>query len=111
MILAGGATHLPIVSEVVKELFPGAQIYDQINKDHVVITGAGILAADITRKKEGKKPMLLINVTPMSIGMEVNDGEMFVLIPRDTSIPTMKKHTFTTTEDNQEAIIVRIYEG
>lgn len=102
---------MPIITDLIKELFPNAQLYDQINKDHVVITGAGMLATDITEKKEGKKPMLLINVTPMSIGMEVNDGEMFVLIPRDTSIPTMKKHTFTTTEDNQDAIIVRIYEG
>ena len=113
VVLAGGATHSPIVSQLVKETFPGKEVNRSVDPDQAVVMGAGILALDISGDSKNKQPtsLLLINVLPMSLGIETADGAMCTLLPRDTSIPTVRKHTFTTTEDNQEVLIVTIYEG
>lgn len=111
VILAGGATHSPIVGEVVQGLFPDVKLTNTMDKDQVVIHGAGLLAADLDNPKEGQNQVLLINVQPISLGFEGENGQMLVLIPRDTSIPTMRTHRFTTTEDNQEGILVTVFEG
>jgi heat shock protein 1/8 len=113
VVLAGGATHSPVVSQLVKQTFPGKEVNRSVDPDQAVVMGAGILALDISGDSKNKQPtsLLLINVLPMSLGIETADGAMCTLLPRDTSIPTVRKHTFTTTEDNQEVLIVTIYEG
>ena len=113
VVLAGGATHSPVVSQLVKQTFPGKEVNRSVDPDQAVVMGAGILALDISGDSKNKQPtsLLLINVLPMSLGIETADGAMCTLLPRDTSIPTVRRHTFTTTEDNQEVLIVTIYEG
>lgn len=103
VVLAGGATHSPIVSQLVKETFPGKEVNRSVDPDQAVVMGAGILAIDISGDSKSKveNPLLLINVLPISLGIETVEGAMCTLIHRDTSIPTQRNHTFTTTEDNQ----------
>lgn len=96
-----------------KTLFPGQEPNKSIDTDQVVVIGAALLAHDIAGDSKDKtaNSLLLINVVPLSLGIEGPEGAMVVVVPRDTSIPTIQKHTFTTTEDNQEVILVTIYEG
>ena len=107
VILVGGSTRIPLVQRKVKELF-GKEPNKSVNPDEVVAVGAaiqgGVLTGDVTE-------MLLLDVTPLSLGIETLGGVMTVLIPRNTTIPTSKKEVFSTAADNQTAVDVMVFQG
>ncbi len=107
VVLVGGSTRIPLVQEFVKTLF-GKEPHKGVNPDEVVSIGAaiqgGILAGDVT-------DVVLMDVTPLSLGIETEGGILTVLIERNTTIPTTKKETFSTAADNQTAVTVRVFQG
>ena len=107
VILVGGMTRTPAVQAKVKELF-GKEPHKGINPDEVVAVGAAIQAGVLSGEV---KDILLLDVTPLSLGVETLGGVMTTLIPRNTTIPTRKTETFTTAEDNQPQVEIHILQG
>ena len=107
VILVGGQTRMPKVQEVVRELF-GKEPHKGVNPDEVVAVGAAIQAAVLTGEVND---VVLLDVTPLSLGIETLGGVMTVLVPRNTTIPTQKKETFTTAADNQTSVEVHVLQG
>ena len=107
VVLVGGATRMPRVQQIVKEIF-GKDPHKGVNPDEVVAVGAAIQGAVLTGDV---KQVLLLDVTPLSLGLETKGGVMTVLVPRNTTIPTEKKEVFTTAEDNQTAVTIKVYQG
>ncbi len=107
VVLVGGQTRMPKVQDLVKQLF-GKEAHKGVNPDEVVAVGAaiqaGVLAGDV-------KDVVLLDVTPLSLGVETQGGAMTVLIPRNTTIPTKKSEIFTTATDNQTAVDVHVLQG
>ncbi|MGE0375301.1 MAG: molecular chaperone DnaK [Planctomycetaceae bacterium] len=108
VVLVGGSTRVPMVHELVKKMFGGKEPHKGVNPDEVVSVGAaiqgGIIAGDV-------KDVVLLDVTPLSLGIETEGGVMTVLVERNTTIPTTKTETFSTASDNQTAVTVRVFQG
>jgi molecular chaperone DnaK (HSP70) len=110
IILVGGSTRIPKIRELLQKFFNGKKLNDKINPDEAVAYGAAVQAAVLARTIEDKD-IVLIDVTPLSLGIETAGGVMATIIPRNTPIPTQKFDIFTTSSDYQERLSIPIYEG
>jgi len=108
VVLVGGMTRVPKVQALVKEIF-GKEGHKGVNPDEVVAIGAAIQGAQLMLGS--KAEVLLLDVTPLSLGIETLGGVLTKLIERNTTIPTTKKETFSTAEDNQTAVTIRVFQG
>jgi molecular chaperone DnaK len=108
VILVGGATRMPMVQDLVRRLTGGKEPHRGVNPDEVVAVGAAIQAGVLGGEM---KDVLLLDVTPLSLGVETMGGVMTVLIPRNTTIPARKTEVFSTAEDNQTAVDIKVYQG
>jgi len=108
VVLVGGATRMPMIQELVRELGGGKEPHKGVNPDEVVAIGAAIQAGVLGGEV---KDVLLLDVTPLSLGVETLGGVMTVLIPRNTTIPTRKGETFSTAEDRQTAVDIKVFQG
>jgi molecular chaperone DnaK len=108
VVLVGGMTRMPRVQQMVKEIF-SKEGHKGVNPDEVVAIGAAIQGAQLLLGS--KSEVLLLDVTPLSLGIETLGGVMTKLVERNTTIPTTKKETFSTAEDNQRAVTVQVYQG